>query len=142
MLNPICTQIFRSRKARWRVSYRTLHKIGYIITSNPMAQTEIISSESSQRIGPCCSPMGTDTPTNFPFCKAGPVFGTKFPKIMPMAIANKIQSAKNRSSRPKLLKADIFAASSSSPLFIGACCSTSLSSDWVGNGSEVGFSVS
>ena len=37
MLNPSCTQILRSRKTWWSVSYLTLHRMGYIMTSNPMA---------------------------------------------------------------------------------------------------------
>ena len=53
-----------------------------------------------------CSPIGTDTPTNLPFCNAGPVFGTKFPRMMPVAMANMIQSARNRSSHPRPLNAE------------------------------------
>jgi len=87
-------------------------------------------------------PMGIDTPTNFPFCNAGPVLGTKFPSIipnpnqytlflhvlrlqalkqeikspiyLPIAIAKKIHRAKNRSNQPKDLKADDFLAKSGS----------------------------
>ncbi len=46
--------------------------------------------------------MGTKTPTNLPFCKAGPVFGTKFPSMMPIAI----HSARKRSSHPRPLNAE------------------------------------
>ena len=47
--------------------------------------------------------MGTETPTNFPFCSAGPVLGTKLPKIIPMAIERNIHNAKYRSSHPRPL---------------------------------------
>lgn len=39
MLNAICLQISRWLNTRCRVSNRTLHIIGYIITSNPTATT-------------------------------------------------------------------------------------------------------
>lgn len=51
--------------------------------------------------------MGTDTPTNLPFCRAGPVSGTKLPRRTPMTMANKIQTAKKRSSQPSDLKAEV-----------------------------------
>ena len=51
-------------------------------------------------------PIGTDTPTNLPFCRAGPVEGTKFPRIMPTAMARKIQRARKRSIQPRALKAE------------------------------------
>jgi hypothetical protein len=53
-------------------------------------------------------PIGTDTPTNFPFWRAGPVFGTNLPKMIPMAMAKSIHSARNRSSNPSPLNADAF----------------------------------
>ena len=95
---------------------------------------QILAGESSRRKRLCCSPIGTDTPTNFPFCKASPIFGTKFPKIIPMTIANKIQRASSRSSRPKLLNADVFvtaarAPSLPSPTLLRTCCSTSRLTD-------------
>ena len=73
--------------------------------------------------------MGTETPTNFPFCNAGPVFGTKFPRRIPINMARKIHSARNRSSNPRLLNADVFDVStfsslwpfSASELDIGCC---------------------
>jgi hypothetical protein len=49
-------------------------------------------------------PIGTETPTNCPFCNAGPVLGTKFPRIIPTAIARKIHRARNRSRNPRDLK--------------------------------------
>ena len=57
------------------------------------------------------SPIGTETPTNFPFCKAGPVEGTKLPRRMPMSIARKIHAARKRSSQPKPLKAEVLVLS-------------------------------
>lgn len=51
-------------------------------------------------------PIGIETPTNFPFCNAGPVLGTKFPKIIPIAIARKIQTARKRSRIPNFLNAE------------------------------------
>lgn len=53
-------------------------------------------------------PIGTLTPTNFPFCNAGPVFGTKFPRMIPIAIARNIHRARKRSSQPRPLNVDIF----------------------------------
>ena len=55
-------------------------------------------------------PIGTDTPTNFPFCNASPVLGTKFPRMIPIAIASKIHKARKRSSQPSPLNADVFPA--------------------------------
>lgn len=52
--------------------------------------------------------MGTLTPTNCPFCRACPVLGTKFPNIIPIAIARHIHRARNRSSQPRPLKVDSF----------------------------------
>lgn len=54
-------------------------------------------------------PIGTETPTNWPFCKAGPVFGTKLPRMIPIAMARKIHIAKKRSRRPRLENIDFFA---------------------------------
>lgn len=51
------------------------------------------------------SPIGTETPTNFPFCRASVVFGTKFPRMIPMAMARNIQIARKRSRKPMFLKA-------------------------------------
>ena len=53
-------------------------------------------------------PIGAETPTNLPFCNAGPVLGTKSPRTMPIAIANRIQRAKNLSSKPEFLNAETF----------------------------------
>jgi hypothetical protein len=47
------------------------------------------------------SPMGTLTPTNWPFCKAGPVLGTKFPNRIPIAIARMIHRTRKRSRKPR-----------------------------------------
>lgn len=52
------------------------------------------------------SPIGIETPTNFPFCSASFVFGTKFPKMIPTVMARNIQTARKRSRNPKFLKAD------------------------------------
>jgi hypothetical protein len=108
-LNKICVQISLFPNTLCNVSYRTLHRIGYIITSKPTATI----SKHQQFIPPLGRkrnniPIGTLTPTNFPFCNAGPVFGTKFPRIIPTAIARKIHRARNRSSQPRLLKMDSF----------------------------------
>ena len=56
--------------------------------------------------GPANVPMGIETPTNLPFFSAGPTSSTKLPKMMPMAMARKIQSAKSLSSQPRAFKAD------------------------------------
>lgn len=49
-------------------------------------------------------PIGMLTPTNFPFCSAGPVEGTKFPSNMPMVIARIIHSTKNLSRKDRPLR--------------------------------------
>jgi hypothetical protein len=104
-LKPICLQISRWEKIWWRASYRTLQRIGYIMTSSPMA-------------------MGMETPTNFPFCSAGPVSSTKLPSRTPMIMARMIQTARNRSSMPRDLNAETFFEPS---LFVvcGGCFSIS-----------------
>jgi len=48
------------------------------------------------------------------------VLGTKFPKIMPMAMARKIHSARNWSRRPRLLKAETLVAEGSTACFSGS----------------------
>ena len=107
MLNKICIQIYLFRNTRCKVSNLTLQSMGYIMTSSPIA-------------------IGIETPTNFPFCKEGPVFGTKLPSMIPIAIAKKIHSARKRSSQPRLLNADVLEALTmgSSP-FSSICFSTS-----------------
>jgi hypothetical protein len=68
-------------------------------------------------------PIGIDTPTNLPFCNAGPVLGTKLPSRTPMIMARRIQSASRRSSQPRALKADDCSLSDDES---GACFSTSM----------------
>lgn len=53
-------------------------------------------------------PIGTETPTNLPFSRVGPVSGTKLPRMIPTAMARKIHRARKRSSQPRDLKADTF----------------------------------
>ena len=71
------------------------------------------------------APIGTDTPTNFPFCKAGPVEGTKLLRRMPISIAKKIHAARKRSSQPRPLKADVLVLS------VGGEFCFSMSTGWV-----------
>ncbi|KAJ6438195.1 bZIP transcription factor domain-containing protein [Purpureocillium lavendulum] len=78
-------------------SYRTLQRMGYIMTSKPTA------AERN-------SPIGTETPTKVPFCSALSVLGAKLPMMMPTAMARKIQTARYRSSHPRDLNADAFMA--------------------------------
>ena len=52
-------------------------------------------------------PIGIDTPTNVPRCRAGPTFETKLPSRTPTIIARRIQRARSRSSHPRPLKADV-----------------------------------
>ena len=63
-----------------------------------------------------CLPIGIETPTNSPFCKAGPMLSTKLPSRMPTIMASRIQRASSRSSQPKLLKADSLGARMSAGL--------------------------
>ena len=105
ILNAIWIQISRFRNTWCSVSYLTLHKMGYIMTSKPIA-VAISTVLKAIQAAMMHTPIGTETPTNLPFCNAGPVLGTKFPSMMPIAIANSIQRARNRSSQPKLLNAE------------------------------------
>ena len=111
MLKQICFHIARCERSSCKDSYRTLHKIGYIITSRPTAVQTLVSAPLDQN--PELSspmrweiPIGTDTPTNLPRCSAGPAFGTKFPKMIPTTMAKNIHSARNRSRMPSPLNAD------------------------------------
>lgn len=84
-------------------------------------------------------PIGTETPTNFPLCNAGPVLGTKFPKIIPIAMARKIHTARNRSKRPRFLKAESFFCGESDGF---ACFSMSLGMEGVWAATRNGESFS
>lgn len=110
-LNRICTQISLFLNTLCSVSNLTLQRIGYIITNNPTAIQISLSFHqfpSQQDSNIHNIPIGTETPTNLPFCKEGPVFGAKFPNMMPTAMARKIHIARKRSSHPKLLKMEVF----------------------------------
>jgi hypothetical protein len=48
-------------------------------------------------------PMGILTPTNSPFCSAGPTESTVFPSTMPMAMARMIHITRNRSRKERPL---------------------------------------
>lgn len=50
----------------------------------------------------------------------GPVLGTKFPRMMPIAMARKIHSARNWSRRPRDLKAETLVAEGSMACFSGS----------------------
>lgn len=108
ILKPIWIQSCFDRKAWCKVSYLTLHRIGYIITSKPIAVCKhaMSAGERAKKWRTCYVPIGMDTPTNLPFWSAGPVLGTKLPSRMPIIIASRIQSASKRSNQPKALKAD------------------------------------
>lgn len=51
-------------------------------------------------------PMGSETPTKVPLFRAGPTSSTKLPRRMPISMARKIQSARNRSRKPRDLKTE------------------------------------
>jgi hypothetical protein len=81
--------------------------------------------------------MSTETLTNLPFCNVGPVFGTKLPRMMPIAMASSIHTARNPSNQLRPLNAKIwsgtitaliswFSASSACP---GVCGTGALSRD-------------
>lgn len=127
MLNPTWIQSARDLSARWSVSYCTLHRIGYIMTSRPIAGDVVKEDSVAQVFDVLCLPIGIETPTNSPLCNAGPTLSTKLPSKMPITIARRIQRASRRSSQPKLLKADTFVAEiSARPP--ARSCSTSRSS--------------
>lgn len=50
--------------------------------------------------------IGMETPAIPPFCSAGPVEGSKYPRIIPMAMARKIHTARNLSRNPSCLKTE------------------------------------
>lgn len=84
------------------------------MTRRPTARNTYSVSENYKIIaGFLCVPMGTETPTNFPLCRAGPVLGTKLPRMIPIAMARKIHIAKNRSRIPRLENMDSFFCGSS-----------------------------
>lgn len=140
MLKAIWIQILRSRKTWCSVSYLTLHRIGYIMTSSPIANN--VSGHLGKIRQQHDIPIGTDTPTNFPFCSAGPVLGTKLPRMMPIAIAKRIHTARKRSSHPKLLNAEVFSPVRSMVGSLrGVWCSRSGSIDEVGARSEADCSL-
>jgi hypothetical protein len=141
MLKPICIHNCFSRKALWSVSYRTLQRIGYIMTSNPTAMgSRIISNgQAGLRNSQCRSlPIGTETPTNFPRCNADPVLGTKLPSRIPMMMASRIHRARSRSSQPRALKAETFSSLSRS----SSCFSTSVRWSDSASASPVGEDLS
>lgn len=125
ILKAICFQISRVRNTWCKLSYRTLHKIGYIMTRRPTAVVELVSKISLRSLSANHSPIGIDTPTNFPFCSAGPVLGTKFPNKIPTTIARNIHTARKRSSKPRFLKADCLLRTSSRGIPFSPCFSTS-----------------
>ena len=148
-LKAICFQISRVRKTRCSVSNWTLHKIGYIITSSPIAVASQPTTTFSPRTPTApgarhsrskggYQPIGTETPTNFPFCSAELACGTKFPSMMPIAMASSIQSARRRSNQPRFLNAEVFSATTT---FFSSCFSESVStpastgaiSSWLGD---------
>ena len=135
MENPTCIHSCLDFKARCRVSYLTLHKMGYIMTSSPIAvPCQICSTEGLCRLCRQDSPIGTDTPTKCPFCNAGAVCSTKFPSSMPMAMANIIHTARNRSSQPSPLNADTLSGTIACSIL---CFSTSVGWTCGGPASEL-----
>ena len=121
-LNAIWIQRPRLFKTRCNVSYLTLQRIGYIMTSRPTAIHHQHSKDERTRDN---LPRGTETPTNFPFCKAGPTLETKLPNKMPIAMAKRIHIAKSRSSSPRALKAEVCFGSCSVFFSSPADCSIS-----------------
>ena len=71
-------------------------------------------------------PIGTETLTNLPFSRLSVTLGTKFPSKMPMTMARKIQTARNRSSHPRDLKADTFFSTRACVSASWVCFSSSL----------------
>ena len=51
--------------------------------------------------------IGRLTPTNCPFCRAGPVEGTNWPSMMPSAMATMIQMTRKRSRKDRPLSGGI-----------------------------------
>ena len=81
------------------------------MTNKPIAgRSPVVSKEAGVNIAksPIIQniPMGMETPTNCPLWRAGPVLGTKFPRMMPTAMTRRIHIARKRSRMPRLLKLD------------------------------------
>ena len=99
--------------------------------------------------------MGIETPTNFPFWRAGPVLGTKLPRRMPITMARKIQRARKRSRRPREEKAETLAREAGMVCFSmsgsGTCgeglgwvdmgCESMSSCPWPGSASSPGGNI-
>ena len=88
-----------SCNVRCILPYCTLHKIGYIIASSPIAADRL------GRLHLVLPELTRLTNRNrdahkLPFWSAGLVSGTKFPRMIPIAIARKIQTARKRSRIP------------------------------------------
>lgn len=106
-LKPICFQAPLCEKMRCKISYCTLQRIGYIITSSPTATAVSQDAKLERWEG---IPIGMDTSANLPFCNAGPTSGTKLPSRTPRTMASRIQRARKRSSQQRDLKAEAFFA--------------------------------
>ena len=81
-LNPKCTHRLLYLNSLCSVSYWTLHRMGYIITSSPTA-------------------IGIETLMNSPRWRAFEKPGTKYPRMMPRAMARKTQITKKRSRKER-----------------------------------------
>ena len=130
MLNAIWIHNVFAWKEWCNVSKRILQRMGYIMMRRPIAGIAV----SQVNVSPhemLSVPMGIDTPTNFPRCNAGPVSGTKFPRMMPTIMARRIQRARNWSRNPRLLNAELWSTGNGP----STCCSLSFSASCSGGDS-------
>ena len=124
MLKPIWIQSSRDLNAWCSVSNCTLQRMGYIITSRPIATNGVSTYPVHKRLEDL--PIGIETPTNSPLCNAGPTLSTKLPSRTPMIMASRIHRASSRSSHPSPLKADSLVGTAGAQSW--HCCSMSLHS--------------
>lgn len=115
-------QLIKTEKARCCHSCRflssgtsdvgeTRHRIGHIMTIKAMAAENVHylseNMHGSQDMQSQCSPKGSETSTNLTFSSTTDVEGTNSPRMMPTAIARKIQTASNLSSQASRFKAGL-----------------------------------
>lgn len=158
MLNPTWYQSSLVLKARCSVSYLTLHSMGYIIISKPMASFSVstcmqyhhyrhlksthLSAPKRQRI----VPFQEQDPSLIQNCPAKYLYKSAYVSqkkysmnnvTIPIAIASNIHTARNRSSHPNPLNADTL----SGTISFSICCLSTSSGNTDGTLVDVSSSV-
>lgn len=73
------------------------------MTSKPIAVQFTVSIQGDDWLSGYHIPIGTLTPTNSPFCNAGPTPSTVLPMAIPIPMARMIQTTRKRSRNDKAL---------------------------------------